>query len=259
MNNKNITLVTAYFELPHSKFNNNIYENWIKNFLLIKTPIVVYTNKPNFIKNHRDNYLPITVIECNIKDFLVYKYLDQWKEHLNIDHEKKIHNINLYMIWNEKSNFIKKTIDLNPYNTDYFYWTDIGAFRDTDITKKYYLNYPNKTTDKILLLQINQFTVNEINQIYNFNNNNNTNTKNIFQYQNRIGGGIFGGHKDNCLIWHKKYYDMLDTFFKNNQFAGKDQSIMATVAILNPELVIVVNHDKKLFDEWFYLQEYLTF
>jgi len=242
------TIVTCYFRIS-SKFPPSKYHQWIINFLKIESPMIIFTNEGQFMKDNRDPKLPLYIVPCQISDFYVHKYMDKWVEQHMMDREKNIHNINLYMIWNEKSNFIKRGIELNPFKTDYFYWTDIGAFRNSshmDIFKK----YPEYVTEKILLLQINPFKEEEMVI-------DRKNIKNNFNYVDRIGGGIFGGHRDYCLKWHEEYYKILDEFIKKGQFAGKDQSIMATVAILNKDLVQIISPNGAKYDKWFYLEEWL--
>lgn len=252
MNNKT-TIVSAYFEINKSKHGKKNYYKWTNNFLKIKTPMVIFTNVPDVIQKiaFGNNKKNIYIIKQSFEEFYVYKYIQKWKQHLQMDHEKKIHNVYLYMLWNEKSSFVKKAIDVNPFDSNYFYWTDIGSFRKQNHIKLY-INYPKHITEKVLLLNIGNFTKDELNVIKSGNIN-----KNIFQYKNRIGGGIFGGNKEKCLMWYDKFYEMLGLFFENNMFAGKDQSIMACVAILNPNIVEIVKPIGAKYDPWFYLQEYL--
>lgn len=246
INNKNITIVSAYFEIHKSKFDHDKYMSWIKNFMQIRSNIVIFTNCKEKLQHLRPIELHIHYIDTTLDDFYTNKY--DWIKHHQMDHEKAVHSIELYMIWNEKSNFIKRAIDINPFNTDYFYWTDIGAFRNSQLNDRY-ANYPIKKVDKIVLLNIEHFTMGEI-LIDGIDSR--------FQHKNRIGGGIFGGHKDKCLEWWLLYYKMLDTFFDKNIFAGKDQSIMAFVYLNNKELVELVRPSQNyLLDPWFYLEDYL--
>lgn len=257
--------VSVYFKIK-SKFPLEKYQAWIKNFLKLRKPMIIFTDDRELIVKHRGD-LPIKVIDFTFENFYVYKYLESWEKQHILDHEKFRHNIYLYMIWNEKSNFIKKAIEINPFNSEYFYWTDIGAFRDSK-TVNLFLDYPKKVTEKILLLNISNFQVNELNDLATkCNEPNNLNKPdetfisidNRFQHVNRIGGGIFGGHKNYCFKWWKKYYAVLDIFFEKNIFAGKDQSIMAFTALLNPDIVEMVKPFNAKFDPWFYLEEYLCF
>jgi hypothetical protein len=157
------------------------------------------------------------------------------------------------MIWSEKSNFLKRAIELNPFQSEYFLWVDIGCFR---VPNTKYINWPNPDKVaaldkcKVLMLSVVPFTPDELNC-------NTLEKLPSFQNLNRIGGTIFGGCRDTLLKWHNKYYKMLEYFISIDRFIGKDQSIMNSVYLLNQDLIHLVNWVELCPDKWFYLQEYL--
>ena len=249
-----LTIVTNFYYIIKSKFNIAQYVSWMINFFKLKKNIVVFTNKYTF------NYLfskinqpHIKFVIHEIKDFKINKLVNeqQWKKEYNKDPEKKIHSIDLYKIWNEKPNFLKKSITNNYFNSSYFIYCDIGIFRnDKDIFN--YLNWPkiNKVKHhKFFLLNVNTFYNNEIenNQLLNF------------IYSNRIGGGIYGGQKEYCLTFYNKYYNMINIFLKQNLFIGKDQSVLANVYIQNKkniDLIKIPQYYNK--NKWLYLLDYFN-
>ena len=157
------------------------------------------------------------------------------------------------MIWSEKSHFLKRAIELNPFSTDYFVWCDIGCFR---VPNTRYLQWPSPSKiatldkNKVLLLSVQPFNPGELQC-------NHKEGLPLFQFTNRIGGTIFGGGKDILLQWHDKYYEMLEYFISIGRFIGKDQSIMNSVYLLNRDMCHLVNWEPGCPDQWFYLQEYL--
>ena len=55
---------------------------------------------------------------------------EEWTHQESMDPEQGIgHNRDLYVVWHEKSNFLKIASDNNFYNSSYFLWLDIGALR----------------------------------------------------------------------------------------------------------------------------------
>ena len=47
-----------------------------------------------------------------------------------LDPERHVgQNINLYVVWNEKTNFMMRAAEYNFFNSNYFLWLDIGAVR----------------------------------------------------------------------------------------------------------------------------------
>jgi hypothetical protein len=250
------TIVTAYFQLPISKASHETYVSWMKNMLVINNPMVIFCDAKSrpIIESLRQNPEKTVIIETTFKEFYSYKYSQAFAKHYALDKEARIgHNVFLYMIWSEKSHFLKRAIELNAFNTDYFVWVDIGCFRVPNTT---YLNWPNPDKvaaldkTKVLMLSINPFTEDELDCKTHAD-------LPSFQSKNRIGGTIFGGCRDVLLEWHDKYYEMLEYFISIDRFIGKDQSIMNSVYLLNRNLVQLVNWKPGCRDIWFYLQDYL--
>jgi len=250
------TIVTAYFRLSKSKADHVTYYSWMANMLAIDNPMVIFcdhesANAIGELRKSREEKTRIVV--TTLKEFHSYRYYTDFKNNEQIDRETYIgHNADLYMIWSEKSHFLKRAIEMDPFQTDYFLWVDIGCFRrrNTD-----YIQWPNihrgVPLNKVLLLQVEPFQPDELEQ---------ATTKEslpLFQFKNRIGGTIFGGGKEVLLQWHDKYYDMLEYFIDQCRFIGKDQSIMNSVYLLNREMCEIVEWQQPCHDIWFYLQDYL--
>ena len=252
-----ITIVTSYYKLDNSKHSIENYKIWMRNFFQIKTPKIVFTNKSTyeeyFKTKHSDNtYYYILEWE----EFYTWKYIDTFRNQHKIDHEKDKHNVYLYLLWNEKSSFLKKSIEKNIFSSEYFVYCDIGCFR-MGRYMQYYYNWPNiknlkSIGNKVTILNIEEFSKHE----HIIDNNG---LPKSFQYLNRIGGGIIAGNSETLNIWFKLYYEILEKFIKNNRFIGKDQSIMATLYILNPEIINLIKAKKTHFcqNNWFHLEPYL--
>lgn len=254
------TIVTAYFQLPISKKSHEQYIEWMQNMLVIQTPMVIFSDNASkpLIQAIRGS-LPTFYCVLEFSDFYTHRYETHFDEHQLQDHEFGIgHNTQLYMIWNEKSHFLKQASDLNPFQSEYFLWVDMGCFREPNTR---YLKWPNPDKiaalepDKMLMAQIYPFSHDELN------------CKTLdsipsFQYTNRIGGTMFGGKKGAIEKWHKEYYQMLEYFIHKGRFIGKDQSIMNSVYLLKPQMVQLVSQWKQpnlanMTSEWFYLHDFL--
>ena len=251
------TIVTAYFQLKIAKASHDTYVQWMKNMLEIKNHMVIFcdaASKP-LIESLRSDTENTVIIETTFADFYTYRYAQAFFQHYALDKEKHVgHNPLLYMIWSEKSHFLKRAIEMNPFKTKYFLWVDIGCFR---VPNTQYINWPNPEKvakldkSKVLMLSVTPFTTDELMC-------NSLNNLPSFQTKNRIGGTMFGGCSDALLKWHAKYYEMLEHFISINRFIGKDQSIMNSVYLLNRDLIQLVNWVPGCRDMWFYLQEYLA-
>jgi hypothetical protein len=252
------TIVTGYFQLEKSKASHGIYLTWMKNMLAMNNPMIIFCDEKNIdiIRALRkENMSKTKIIKTNWDEFYSYRYINFFIQHQQLDTEvNRGHNAYLYMVWAEKSNFLKRAIEMNPFSTEYFLWVDIGCFRKPNTQ---YLHWPNPKRiqeiphNKVLLLSVYPFTEEElsVSKIHDLPS---------FQFINRIGAPIFGGGKDILLTWHKKYYEMLENFIHMDRFIGKDQSIMNSVYLLNQDICELVTWKQPCNDIWFYLQEFLA-
>jgi Bacterial protein of unknown function (HtrL_YibB) len=255
------TIVTAYFKLKISKASHDVYKGWMQNMLINSNPMVIFCDveSSSFIESVRrlvdPELIHTHIILTEITDFHSHKYGETFIEHFEMDTEKRVgHNIALYMIWAEKSHFLKRAIEIDPFQSDYFLWTDIGCFRRENIQ---FRDWPNPLRvaampkDKVLLLSVFPFTESELACAT-------LEDLPSFQFQNRIGAPIFGGTKEVLLRWHDLYYEMLEHFIYIGRFIGKDQSIMNSVYLMNKDFCELVTWQPGCADPWFYLQEYLA-
>ena len=98
-----ITIVSSFYLLPSSKHKDIQYVIWMINFFKIKTKKIIFTDKFTYDKlfnKIKDKSLKFIIY--NINNFKVTKLLSnfQWKYQHSLDPEWKIHNTNLYKIWN---------------------------------------------------------------------------------------------------------------------------------------------------------------
>jgi len=248
------TVVSAFY-IMDSKFPSQQYMKWIQNFLeTIASHLVFYTdpelipifeewrkpymNKTRFIALARDNWTANTKYS---KDF--------WLSQKQKDREAKIHSADLYSIWYEKKEFVLRAAELNPFGHTKYIWCDAGAFRYQEWLPSLLTFGSVKTAipdDKMLLLQVEPFTDADrlsfsIDTIGKFDN------------CNRIGGGIQAAHIDVWKTWSKLYDQKLEERQLAGMFVGKDQTIMASLALQYPNLVKLVSTNKKIKDYWFTL------
>ena len=248
------TVVTAYFNIPKSKANHETYVGWMKNMLAIQNRMVIFcdASSMDLIRGLRKgNPYPTIIVETKFEEFHCYKYVDIFRAQHAIDHEKKIHSVELYLIWNEKSHFLKRAateiekLFREPHN-DKFVWCDIGCFRTTNTR---FLQWPDASKipdDKMLLLEVDPLPFLEPSVLPDLT------------YTNHIGGTIFAGSSNAIMKWHDAYYEMLERLHSMGRFVGKDQTIMSSVYIEQPEMCFCVKYPRGYYDRWFYLQDYLS-
>ena len=249
------TIVSAYFKLEKSKASHIKYLLWMKNMLIIDNPMVIFCDDASQyliqrIREQAGHGDKTRIIPTKFEEFYCYRYIDVFRNHMEIDHERAIHSVELYLIWNEKSNFLRRAIEANPFSTEKFVWCDIGCFRRPN---NEFIQWPNPdriSDNKLTLMIIEPFMERELiaNSLY---------TLPSFQYTNRISASIFAGHKNTLIQWHQTYYAMLEYFIRVKRFIGKDQSIMNSVYLLNRDMCELVQYKNGMGDKWFYLQYHL--
>ena len=255
------TVVSAYFRIP-SKFPQEFYFYWIKNFLEYIPCHLVFFTEPDLIPMFtawRGEYIDRTIfIPFNFHDMEAFKKYGRsfWESELEKDTEKdnktntqNTHSPELYAIWYEKKEFILKTIAANPFNHEKFLWCDAGGFRITSWFDRLQ-EFPNPDIihpTKFFLLSINPFTESELN-----------NTLSDFSKLERIGGGYLAASASTWKQFSIKYDIMLNTYKERGLFIGKDQNIIASMYIEDPKFFDLVPTDTTCEDAWFYPQLYFS-
>jgi teichuronic acid biosynthesis glycosyltransferase TuaG len=270
------TVVTGYFTIP-SKKSDAEYWSFIENFLSLRCNMIIYTDKLNYDKftgegsKFKKHNIKIYIRE--LKDFHVYQYKDYWDYCKKIDKED-FHSEELYQVYNEKSFMVQDAIEKNPFNSEYFLWSDIGAIRTKQMVDDI-LTFPSNEKVEFVFLKdrfilsdvsfIPEFYVNELElnehgiskSLENLKIDlsflplsieikkiiNSYNTIACFM-NNRIQGGFMGGNKDMWKVWIEKYKEELELFVKTKTFGGKDQNIMNNIFYKD---VLDIKNDKDPF------------
>jgi len=239
----NITFVTCYYNI-NSKKGHKQYIVWMSNLLKnINIPLIVYCDSSseklieNIINLNKNKCIKVIVVE--IDDFFVNQYQKQFEYSHSIDGEKNIHSIDLYKVWNEKLNFISKAIEINLFNSQYFYWIDIGCFRKkcTGLNYNNFQKWPNtkilnQYSNKIILFQTHDFS----NEDKILDKDGLTNSNLSREKGGRLVAGFFGGEKENMLVFSKLYYDIFIKWSCIKRFIGKENYIMTNVYLQNKDL-----------------------
>jgi hypothetical protein len=244
------TVVSCYYKIP-SKRSHDHYDLWIANFMSLPMKTVIFIGDDSLPKKYPANENR-HYIHLPIEQFFTSKY--DWSYDEYIDKEKIIgHNQLLYKIWNEKPFFTLYASQINPYNTDFFVWVDIGCFRHQSFLPRFqtFPSVQKLHKDKITFLQIDKFKENDKLNVFNVDER--------FIYLNRIGGTMFACHKDTIVKFVSKHQELLQVFTNKRKFKGMDQTVYAFCILQNPELFDIIDPPKQYdYDHWFYFHDYLS-
>lgn len=238
-NNDNITLVSAYYPIK-SKHTIDNYLQWIDNFIKLSCNIVIFTSSEmlDFFHKYKDTKKNLNIINKEIDEFESSKWDEYWNYCYEVDYEK-YHSPNLYKIWAEKTFFINQIANTNPFNSEFFFWVDIGCIRDSrylDIIK----DFPN--IQKLNIFNPDKFFLSSIQDIMkedeNFTNGicNNIRLKHGKSVEiQRIQGGFMGGKKEAIQRWTQLYNSDIDLLKQEKEFAGKEQNVFLNIYLKNKE------------------------
>ena len=218
------TFVTEYFKIP-SKHSNEQYIQWIKN--LKNLCLIIFTDSPA-LWNITDQVLIKTTICAEGR--ALNRSQSFWRQQWYQDPEASIHkSYQLYLTWNLKPYFMSQAVNMNPFASDYFFWIDAGYMRTPKLGDARSL-IPPVDNSAVHFLLGGQFTPPELSGHLHYTVS-----------QDRIGGGMFGGHASTIAPWSRLYYRMLQEYVDRGWFVGKDQNIMATLCAEQPAACVLLD------------------
>lgn len=244
LKNKNeenyITLVTALYQLPTNRHNFSDYFIWIENFLKVNKPIVFYIQKnlSQIIKKKRPKIFSnkTIFIEKNFSKLYFSKYKKEFEETYKIDKLKFKHNVQLFILWNEKIKFLELAIKKNYFKSKYFLWIDAGYFRNKDVTN-YINNWPAvnkcKQDPRVIINEVRKITKEEFDKLMSFDEK----AHRKFQNEPNTLANAFGGRIDYLLKFINLYYKIFQLFIKKKLFIGSEQNFYSILGHQHPEII----------------------
>ena len=254
---EDITLVSAYFNVK-SKFSKEEYLNCIENFLQINHSLIFFIDNLNYqeiISKRPKEYKNKTIwVKTNIKDFYSYKHFyKDFNQTYEMDVEKKMYSVPVYLVWAEKINFLKIVTSKNYFKSKCFYWVDAGCFKDKSKIKKYINDWPSSEKcyedGRIILNEIISHSQSVKDDLKKFN----IEVHNNFQRFYNVDTSIFGGQKTYIFKFANLYYKTLNLYIQHGIFIGKERNLYAYIAYLYTDVVKLVYSGY-----YFYFQEYLS-
>lgn len=262
-----ITLVTAYFDLgtfakgsSEKQYTPNDYKTWITVFSLIKNPVIFYVEKSSplisLIQQFRSKFPEriTTIYEVERAELWSFKLLPRIaKIYSRAGYPKHLPNTVLpeySAAMHAKYELMKRAIEINPFDCNYFAWTDVGLFRGlvpiANSTKNFRLVLP---TELIKSQSI------AYSQVYDFQPNLDASTI-VINNMVWVGGAYFVGRSDALLHWTAEYVNGVERMMNETNFMSTDQQIIYWL-FSNKQKFKIKTHIKtysgKDYDPWFYL------
>ena len=246
------TVVSAYYQLRTKKWTNEQYKSWIEQFLSIPCHLIFFTSQDlePWISSCRSKFTDKTKIIILLEEEWTSSKRfapDFWQKQNQLDPEKNIHFPELYKIWYEKKEFVKRAIEINPWNHTDFVWTDAGLCRESKLVP-YLQSYPyveRIPIDRFLIMNTSPFTRNDENK--------------LIVSKDRIGGGVLAASLKLWKWFIEEYDKVIQEYINKNLFCGIDQHVMASLVIKNKNKISLLDAKPISINKWFYLFHYLGF
>lgn len=227
--------------------------------------LVIYTdeNSCKYI-DIREN-TRIKVIIKPLDQFYNYKYKDSWIKNHEINHLLKDKSCwELNMLWSEKIQFVKETIERKYFDSQFYGWCDIGYFRNRpqDIHTSQLSDWGKNNSclqeSKIYYacIQNNDKYMNYLLKIIKNRNEHDLPIEEIPAHQNSIAGGFFILHKDKIDWWFKTYDNKLQRYFQHEYLVKDDQILLVDCILSNLDSFILFRENQVELDNWFMFQRY---
>lgn len=235
------TIVTAYFRVS-SKHSSQNYDLWMKNFLSLQDPMVVFTQPELFmqIKNFRSHALDRTVIILmELEDIPIGSLYSTefWMDQLDRDPEKGKHrSYELFWIWLNKCWCTTEAIRLNFFDSDLFLWSDIGAFREGNYNYKTLILHPEQVPPHEMI-QMAHTTPNPPEaELFH---------EKMKHLPNFYHSGMqFAAYKDTWKTFYEHFLDTIDRFLEHDMLICDDQVILQSVCLSHPDICAYVLHSE---------------
>jgi len=226
------TIVTGYYPLKKSKHDIGKYRAWIQNFCKIPSTMVIFTTQPYALEMYqwRKPFLNRTKIIVRPFDTFAMtcpSMMKFWEKQWHIDPEKHIHNPELYAVWAMKQEMVRIIVNINPFQSKWFIWCDMGIQRYS-VMQNFYSTFPS---DVERLCKPGRMTFLEIDKISEsfFNDWKESKPMAYPMPFNALGAGCIVGDAAAWREFGEAYISMIQEFAIRGWFAGKEQDVFFAI------------------------------
>lgn len=241
-----VTITTCLYDIRKkegSEYSSiNTYLEDSKHMLRVGLPMVIYSDDENIISHVYKTRLEYGMIDKTLIVRLPFEETFFFKDlHMLIQRMTQFMVVNrnyekdtpLYVLLNNnKFDFLHRTITLNPFETEFFLWMDMGIQHCShgtdeewgDVSKKW-PSFLYQNASKIHQLRIH--TVQKPPDMA---------WKEYFQViYHHVGGGVFGGHKQCILEYISLFQEQWRRILYEEGWWQLDEAIMTIIAEIYPD------------------------
>jgi hypothetical protein len=264
-----ITIVTALYDIDRENMGDGRkfeqYLSWFKDTLKIQRPMVVFVDESlvSFVKEHRGK-LSTKIIIQSLEETPYYflkedinKILQSENFKSKIGSPERVEcNLALYnSIIYSKFKWIKKSIEENPFNSEYFMWMDAG------LSRFFYgidLMYPSENALESLLNCKDKVIIQTSMSYYTDLVNSECTEEYFWDARTWVMAGLWGGG----VKVLKKFCEIVDNVLRNKMIANgvinNEQNAMAYAYKNNPDMFIAFENYADKHRTYEFIQELST-
>ena len=235
----NTTLVTAIITNINNNRNIETYIEYGRKLLENKIPKIIFIEQKTydnyFINNIYENTKFIITKKENI---YLYEYYNNITNFSLLNGNKEKDTIEYIFIQCHKTEWVKKAIELNYYNTTQFIWIDFGIY--------HMMNKDPNFNNNINELQNKIYDNVRIASCWNLKHNHNVDIyKNITWY---FAGSIFGGNSKKLLIFSDLMKKKCINIINDKKYLMWEVNVWYLIYTEYPELFnsYISNHDTSI-------------
>ena len=265
------TIVTALYDINRDKKGDgrtfDEYLTWFKGTLKVKSPMVIFVDESlkEFVEENRKG-LPTKIITEPLEEVPYYHLNDRIQEVMDDDNYKSkigapdrvecklsLYNVIIY----SKFLWVKRVIEDNPFDSEYFMWMDAGLSRffeshDVDVRNP----YPSEDAMKVLVDTKDGVLIQVQTSFYpDLVNKKVFNVEDLWDARTYVMAGLWGGGSESL----SKFCDLIDDVLCNkmleNNLINNEQSAMAYVYKNNDDLFTVFVNEAHLHRQYEIMSE----
>lgn len=244
-----ITLTTCLYDIRKKEGSTSSTITHIKGYLelgrhmlSVSLPMVIYTDEETIVEHAYRVRKELGLLEQTLivrlpfEDTFFYKDLEVLKKRMS---EFPLTNMNaekdtpLYVLLNNnKFDFLFRTMSVNPFQTEYFVWMDMGIQHCAQATKEEWEEIQHTWWE---LLTCEKGKIRQM-KIHNVTKPKGVPWKHYFQtIYHHVAGGLFGGHQDCMYEYIQLFCDQWRRMLYEEEWWQLDEVVMTILAETHPE------------------------
>ena len=204
-----VTIVSALFNIERERMDGRDWDEYLKWFdvtLQLKCPMVLFiTEDIKELVEEKRKDLPTEIIVQSVDDIPYYHLKDEIQEILDSgDYKSKMadpariecKHAMYSIIQYSKFPWVKKAIELNPHDSDYFFWLDAGGsrfFDGFDLSEPYPSDSAMESLEGMGESYLVQMNCDYYEDLYGANE---LSLDYLWDNRSYVLGSMFGGHKN---------------------------------------------------------------